>query len=119
MATRGILAGKSCASGVLPAAKCLLRASLIFRLELWREARLLLRERVCGEGIPPGLRGYAAFMTLIASGANSEALGLARNICAGRGQTLSAPTLIGDLADLPRSRERLRPADETRSAAVD
>ena len=73
------------------------QGKLDFRLELWRDARLLLRERVCGEGIPPGLRGYAAFMTLIASGANPAALGLARNICAGRGQTLSAPTLIDDL----------------------
>jgi urease accessory protein len=70
---------------------------LDFRLELWREKQLLLRERVRGDGLPPGLGGYAAFTTLIASGANTATRSLAREVCASLEQTLCGVSLIGDL----------------------
>jgi urease accessory protein len=70
---------------------------LDFRLELWRDGNVLLRERVSGAGAPPGLHGYPAFMTLISSAADATSLALAREVCAAADSALSGATLIGDV----------------------
>jgi urease accessory protein len=70
---------------------------LDFRFELWRDGVLILRERLCGDGLPAGLMGYASLMTFVATGADDLALQAARNVCGNCADVLCAPTLIGDV----------------------
>lgn len=65
-----------------------------FRFELFRHGRPLLFERLRGDGALPGLRGYAACATFLATSACTSALERAREILAGARDTLCAATLI-------------------------
>jgi urease accessory protein len=70
---------------------------LDFRLELWRDEGLVLRERFCSKGLPPGMDGYPALTTLTASGADDAALTIARQICATSPDGIYGATLVGDI----------------------
>lgn len=70
---------------------------LDLRFELLRDGRLLLRERLVAQGAPRGLRGHAALMTFIASGADPTVLAAAQAQCAAVVGAVCAATLIDDV----------------------
>lgn len=70
---------------------------LDFGFDLRRDGRLLLRERIRGDGPPPGLHGYCAFTTLVASGADEAALEIARDTCAASEDAIGGASLIDDV----------------------
>lgn len=73
------------------------RGQLDLRFELFRDGRLLLRERFIANGTPRGLRDYAAMMTFVASGADAGVLAAAQEQCAAVTGALCAATLIDDV----------------------
>ncbi|MEM7466082.1 MAG: urease accessory protein UreD [Pseudomonadota bacterium] len=67
-----------------------------FYLQVFRDKRLCLRERLASTGLPSGLHGHRGTMTLIASGSTPAALETARELCS-ESKLIAAPTLIEDL----------------------
>jgi len=71
---------------------------LDFRFQIFRAGQPLLLERLRGDvnGVP-GLRGYAAYATFVATGAGARALECAREVLRSAPDSVGAATLIGDV----------------------
>ncbi|MCG2634934.1 MAG: urease accessory protein UreD [Gammaproteobacteria bacterium] len=68
-----------------------------FRFEVYRDGRPRLLERLrVTEGLVPGLGHHQALATLVASGADSSALQIARELCTDAEHILAAATVIDD-----------------------
>jgi len=68
-----------------------------FRFELIRGGQPLLLERWRGSGALPGLRGFSACATFVATSAGEVALERARETLAAESEALCAATLMGDV----------------------